>query len=324
MTTPSCRLAYLGPRGTFTEQALHDFVAEGKIPGLTSAPDTAAIEQLPVESPTAALNAVRRGDADFAVVALESAVDGSVTQTEDALMTGSPVHIFNEVVVPVEFAIMTRPGTTLDQVRTISCHPVAHAQIRDWLATHLPHARFVPAASNGAAAESVATGEIDAAAAPARAADLHGLSIHHTGVADVPGAFTRFVLVGRPGTPTPRSGQDRTSIILTLKNRPASLQEALMELSMRGVDLSRIESRPLRNPGGSIMGIYVFHIDMVGHIEDDAVAEALAALHRNSEDMRYLGSWPIANVGVSMHAGSAPADFGDSWKQVRAWARGDE
>lgn len=304
-------VAFLGPRGTFTEQALQDFITAGALPG--------EVRDLPVESPRVAVDMVREGTADFACVALESSVDGPVTQTEDALVGGSAVQIFHETLVPVAFTIMVRPGMELADVRTISSHPVAHAQIREWLSTHAPGADFVPAASNGAAAAAVAAGEVDAAAAPARAAELHDLEVLADGVADMAGAFTRFVLVGKPTVPTARTGHDRTSLVLVLHNRPASLQEALMELAVRNVDMSRISSRPLRQHRGSgavgehsVMGIYSFHLDIVGHIDDPAVGEALAALHRRAETVRYLGSWPLADKDLAMHEGSAPPPIQDS------------
>lgn len=314
-------VAFLGPRGTFTEQALQDFIAAGALTG--------EVREIPVDSPRAAIDMVRAGTADYACVALESSVDGPVTQTEDALVGGSAVQIYHETLVPVAFTIMVRPGMALDQVRTISSHPVAHAQIRGWLGAHAPGADFVPAASNGAAAEAVAAGEVDAAAAPARAAELHQLDTVADNVADMAGAFTRFVLVGAPAAPTARTGHDRTSLVLVLHNRPASLQEALMELAVRNVDMSRISSRPLRGYGAagsvgeqSVMGIYSFHLDIVGHIEDPAVAEALAALHRRAETVRYLGSWPLADKDLAMHEGSAPPPIQNSVDWVAALKQG--
>lgn len=306
-------IAFLGPQGTFTEQALQDFTREWD-----------DVRALPVGSPTAAIDMVRAGTADYACVALESAVDGPVTQTEDALVSGSNVQIYGERVIPVTFSIMVAPGTRAEDVRSISAHPVAHAQIRSWLADHMPHATFIPASSNGAAAADVANHKVDAAAAPTRAAELHGLEQLAAGVADVDGAFTRFVLVGKPDTPIPRTGSDRTSIVITLRNRPASLQEALMELSIRNVDMSRISSRPLRSDSGTIMGVYAFHIDIVGHIEDPAVAEALAALYRRADTVRYLGSWPVAAPGEVIHAGSAPPLIDESAQWVAALKKGGQ
>ena len=338
-----CRVAFLGPRGTFTEQALREFVAAGHVP--------AQAETVEVAAPGVALKMVREAEVDFACVALESSVDGPVAQTEDALVAGERLQIYREVIVPVVFTIMVQPGTAPEDVRTITTHPVAEAQVRQWIAKNLPHAQFVPASSNGAAAEMVAVGKADAAAAPERARELHGLKALATNVADVPGAHTRFVLVGKPRKPVPRTGNDRTGVAFVLENRPSSLLDALAQLSTRGVDMSRISSRPLRGvwhaPGDAVedltedvaddssegadggsdlpmSGHYVFHVGVVGHIEDSAVAEALAGLHRTARHVRYLGSWPASEVVENRHQGSAPPDFSASVAWVERLKNGEE
>ena len=286
-------IAFLGPAGTFTEAAVHKFVAH--LP---------EVETLPVGSPSEAVAAVRAGQADYACVAIENSVDGAVTTTFDALVEAEPVQIYREVDIPVAFSIMTRPGK--GDIRRLSTHPVAFQQIRGWVKNNLPEVEFVPASSNAAAAEAVARGDADAAAAPARAAEIFGLETIAQGVADVEGAATRFVLVGRPGRPTARTGQDRTSVIFTLPNEPGSLVGALQDLAHRGVDLSRIESRPTRET----FGTYRFYVDLIGHIEDQPVAEALRALWLRTEVLLFLGSWPAATP-----AGKPPRDLtaADDW-----------
>ncbi|MDN5720413.1 MAG: prephenate dehydratase [Corynebacterium sp.] len=316
-STPSAspattQVAYLGPRGTFTEQAVLNLTGAGHLPS--------DVVHRTVSSPAAALDLVRSGEVDRAVVALESSVDGPVTQTFDSLASGVPVQILREHDVPVVFSILVRPGTRLQDVRTFTTHPVAEAQVRRWLGGHLPDASFVPASSNGAAAAAVAAGEADAAAAPARAGEIHGLESLADGVADVAGAHTRFVLVGLPQTPTPRTGHDRTAIVLQVPNVPASLVMALMELATRRVDMSRIESRPTREKAGT----YHFHVEIVGHLEDAAVSEALAGLHRYCERIRFLGSWPQEGWvgGADGPDGSVPPDYAASWDWVRQLAEG--
>lgn len=300
-------VAYLGPRGTFTEQAVLNLTAAGHLPE--------DVAHRTVASPAEALDLVRQGAADRAVVALESSVDGPVTQTFDSLADGAPVQILREHDVPVVFSILVRPGTLLEDVRTFTTHPVAQAQVRRWAAEHLPHAEFIPASSNGAAAAAVAAGEADAAAAPARAGVLHELETVAEGIADVAGAHTRFVLVGLPQEPTARTGHDRTAIVLQVPNVPASLVMALMELATRRVDMSRIESRPTREKAGT----YNFHVELVGHLQDDAVAEALAGLHRYSDRIRFLGSWPQEGWvgGVDGPDGSVPPDYAASWDWIQ-------
>ncbi|KKO78416.1 prephenate dehydratase [Corynebacterium striatum] len=282
-TKASTKIAFLGPAGTFTEAAMQQLSVHFE-----------QVKPLPVSSPSEALAAVRAGVADFACVAIENSVDGAVTAAFDALVEGERVQVYREVDLPVVFSIMVRPGMQLGDVATFATHPVAYQQVRGWLKENLSGVKFVPASSNGAAAQAVAQGEIDAAAAPARAAELFGLDTLADGVADVADATTRFVLVGPAGKPTARTGHDKTSVIFTLPNEPGSLVGALEEFAHRGVDLSRIESRPTRKT----FGTYRFHVDLIGHIEDQPVAEALRAVWLRAEELMFVGSWPsVAEIG---------------------------
>ena len=179
----SATVAYLGPAGTFTEEALWRLV-EG----------LGEVTPLPVDSPSEALNAVREGRAEWAVVAIENSVDGAVTSTSDAFLEAPGVQIYGEVELPISFAIMTRPGFSLIDATRFSTHPVAHRQVRRWLNENLPSVEYLAATSNAAAAQAVAEGKADVAAAPLRAADLFGLEVHASGIADLATARTRFVL----------------------------------------------------------------------------------------------------------------------------------
>lgn len=272
------RVAFLGPQGTFTEAAMLEFYRLGVID---------QPEGLAVSSPAEAIESITEGRADFACVAIENSVDGPVTPTFDALAEHEDVQIFHEVDLDVAFAIMRRPDSGTE---TFTTHPVAYQQVKGWVHSNLPGARFLPASSNAAAAQAVAEGRADVAAAPLRAAELFGLDVVASSVADVSGARTRFVLVGARGVPTPRTGHDRTSVAFTLPNVPGSLVRALNEFAVRGVDLSRIESRPTRTE----LGTYRFYADLIGHIDDIPVAEALRALYLHAEHLMYLGSWPAA------------------------------
>jgi prephenate dehydratase len=264
---------------------------------------------------------VRSGEADVACVALESSVDGPVTQTFDAFTVGSELQIVREHDVPVAFQLLVRPGTTLADVRTLTCHPVAYNQTANWRGVTLPDVTFVAASSNGAGATAVAAGEVDAALAPARAGELNGLETLADGINDLPDARTRFVLLTRPQTPPARTGNDRTAIVLRVPNEPASLVMALMELATRRVDMSRIESRPTREKAGT----YNFHVEVAGHIDDPAVAEALAGLYRYAERFRYLGSWPQEGWvgGVNGPSGSMPPDYTESRAWIEARTKGE-
>jgi prephenate dehydratase len=280
------RISYLGPEGTFTEAALIQLTAAGMVP--RSGP----VQPVATEGTSAALQAVRDGDADFACVPIENSIDGSILPTLDGLATGSPLQVFAELTLDVAFSIVVRPGHLGPDVRTVAAFPVAAAQVRRWLATQLPGAGIVPANSNAAAAIDVAAGRADAGVTTALAAERYGLTQLAAGVVDEPNARTRFVLAGRPGPPPARTGADRTSVVLRIDNVPGALVAALTEFGIRDIDLTRIESRPTRTE----LGTYVFFLDCVGHIDDGAVAEALKAVHRRCADVRYLGSWPTGSA----------------------------
>jgi prephenate dehydratase len=295
------RIAYLGPEGTFTEAALLQITASGLVP--EQGPDT---RPLPLDSTPAALNAVRDGDAEYACVPIENSINGSVMPTLDSLAIGSPLQVFAETTLDVAFSIVVKPGRSAAEVHTLAAFPVAVAQVRQWLAAHLPGAELRPAYSNADAARQVADGEADAAVTSSLAAAHWGLAALADGVIDEPNARTRFVLVGLPGPPPARTGADRTSVVMRIDNVPGALLAALAEFGIRDIDLTRIESRPTRTE----LGTYLFFADCVGHIDDSAVAEALKALHRRCADVRYLGSWPTGSVAGVV---PPPADEASGW-----------
>lgn len=294
-------IAYLGPEGTFTQAALLKMVAAGMIPGAGD------ICPQPTDSTPAALAAVRSGSAAFACVPIENSIEGSVLPTLDSLATGPLLQIYAELTLDVAFSIVTRPGgMTAADVRTVAAFPVAAAQVRRWLAANMPEAQIVPANSNAAAALDVAEGRADAGVSTALAARRYNLASLANGVVDESNARTRFVLAGLPGPPPPRTGADRTSVVLRIANTPGALVAAMTEFGIRGIDLTRIESRPTRTE----LGTYIFFLDCVGHIDDSAVAEALKALHRRCTGVRYLGSWP---TGSATGAVPPQPDEADNW-----------
>ena len=301
-------IAYLGPEGTFTEAALLQMTAAG----LVSEPGQETLRLLPIESTPAALDAVRAGTVDFACVPIENSIDGSVMATLDSLAIGSPLQVFAETTLDVSFSIAVKRGRSAADVRTLAAFPVAVAQVRRWLAAHLPGAELQPAYSNADAARQVADGQADAAVTAPLAVTRWGLEALADGVVDEPNARTRFVLVGLPGPPPARTGADRTSVVLRIDNTPGALLGALAEFGIRGIDLTRIESRPTRTE----LGTYLFFADCVGHIDDGAVAEALMALHRRCADVRYLGSWPMDSAAGAV---PPPTDEASRWlAQLRA------
>ncbi|MDF2976924.1 MAG: Prephenate dehydratase, partial [Actinomycetospora sp.] len=217
-----------------------------------------------------------------------------VPATMDGLVEQPPLVIVREILLRVEFAVLVRPGTTAADVTSVASHPHGEAQTRRWIAEHLPGAEVRLTGSTAAAAAQVAAGEVDAAVCAPVAAAHHGLEALATGVHDSGDAVTRFVLVrppGPPGLPTP-TGDDRTSIAATTVNRPGALLAVLTEIAMRGVDLTRIESRPLQDRRGD----YWFFLDGSGHVAEPAMGEALAALRRRCTDVRFLGSYPRARL----------------------------
>ncbi|WP_199424520.1 prephenate dehydratase [Actinotalea solisilvae] len=299
------RYAYLGPAGTFTEAALRQVVT----------PEEATY--LPQVDVVAAIEAVRSGHADRAVVAIENSVEGGVSAVLDTLATGDPLMILGEVLVPVGFVLAGRPGTAIGDVRRVAAHPHAWAQCRRWLAAHLPGVVHVPATSNTAPAALLAgSGDpvgFDAALVPPPAVEHYGLAPLAQAVADNPHAVTRFVVVGPPGPVPPRTGSDKTTLVVHLpSNQAGALLEMLEQLATRGVNLSRIESRPI----GDSLGRYSFSMDAEGHVEDERVAEALMGLHRVCPHVRFLGSYPRVDAPHGdVRPGTSDADF----RAARTW-----
>jgi prephenate dehydratase len=295
------RYAYLGPEGTFTEAALEAF-GPGAVAG-----------GLPCASVQATLDAVRSGEADRAIVAIENSVEGAVTATLDELAAGPALTIVAEVLLPVAFALLAREGTALADVKTVGGHPQAQPQCRGWLAANLPGAEWRPASSNAEAARQVAAGQLDAALAGAFAASRYGLAVLAGQVSDVPDAVTRFVVVGPAGPVPAPTGADRTSLVAFLReDHPGALMELLTEFAVRGVNLTRIESRPT----GDGLGKYCFSIDCEGHLDDARVGEALMGLRRVCADVRFLGSYPRCDGGsTQVRPGTSDAEFA----QAAAW-----
>jgi prephenate dehydratase len=295
---PPPRLGFLGPAGPFTEAALRTLpaAARGELTAHASVP--------------AALDAVRAGDTDGAMVPIENSVEGSVATTLDELAHGEPLQVVREVVLAVRFALLARPGTALDEVRVVATHPHAAAQCRRWLAHHLPGAEVVLAPSTADAARAVAEGRYDAAVAAPVAGERYALDALAQDVQDAEGAVTRFVLVRRPGPLPAPTGADRTGVFAFIADdHPGALLELLTEFAVRGVNLSRIESRPT----GGRLGQYFFSLDCDGHLADERVGEALSALHRVCAEVRVLGSWARADgAGVSVARGTRDEDFRDA------------
>jgi prephenate dehydratase len=286
------RYTSLGPEGTFTEAALR------------SLPESATRELVPAISVPAALDAVRHGQAGGALVPIENSVEGGITATLDELAFGEPLMIYREVLLPIAFALLVRPGTELSAVKTVTGHPAAQAQVRNWLSEHLPDAVWESAASNADGARLVQEGRFDGAFAGEFAAPTYGLEALATDIHDAQNATTRFVLVGRPARLAAPTGADKTSAVFWLRDdHPGALLELLQEFAIRGVNLMRIESRPT----GRGLGQYCFSVDAEGHLTDRRVGETLMGLRRRCLNVRFLGSYPRADE-IPAHVGRGTTD----------------
>lgn len=301
------RIAFLGPSGTFAEAALRTMaVADGA-------------ERVAAESVSAALAAVRHGDVDACLIPIENSVEGSVSTTLDELAAGEPLEIVDEVALPVQFALMSRPGTPLSGVRRVLTHPHAHAQCRAWLAANLPGVPVVPAMSTAGAAAALVDGE--AAVAQRIAAEVYALDILADGIADNEEAWTRFILCRRPGNGPAATGADKSTVVLYMRaDHPGALLEILTEFAVRGINLTRIESRPTRRA----LGDYYFSIDFEGHVLDARVGEALMGLHRICAEVRFLGSYPRHDSRAPLlRSGVTDADFAEAQEWL-VRMRGDQ
>ncbi|HTW98392.1 MAG TPA: prephenate dehydratase [Acidimicrobiales bacterium] len=271
------RIAYLGPQGTFSEEAL------------TGEADLATAELVPMATIEEAIDAAERGEVDAAFVPIENSIEGSVNVTLDRLVFDAGLLIQREVVLDVHLDLLARAGTSLSAIGRVLSFPVAAAQCRRYLAEHLPGVEVGAVSSTAEAARHVAEApDVAAAVAPGVSAKLYGLEVLAHAIEDHPGNQTRFVLVA-PDVVPPASGHDKTSIVCFQQtNRPGSLHEILGQFAARNLDLTRIESRPTKQA----LGEYCFVIELGGHLADELVADCLEELHVTLGRLKFLGSYP--------------------------------
>ncbi|WP_242342361.1 prephenate dehydratase [Anaeromyxobacter terrae] len=276
------RIAYLGPPGTFSEEAVSrcDLARGG--------------EAVPQPTFGDAYRALRRGDVDGALLPIENSIEGSVGATLDLLVHEPGPLIRRELLLPVRQHLLARPGTRLEDVRRVLSHPQPFGQCSRFLRERLAGATLEPTHSTAEAARKVGAGEAGAGAAAIgsrAAAARYGLELLAESIQDVDENFTRFVLLARADeAPT---GADRTSIAFTLdRDRPGGLYEILGELASRGINLSKIESRPMKQA----LGHYVFFLDFEAHRLDAAGAEALAGVRARVHRLWLLGSYPRGGI----------------------------
>jgi len=303
--SPGVRIGFLGPEGTFTEEAL------------LSEPAYAGAVITPMASLVDVLESVRTGASDLGFIPLENAIEGTVRDIIDSLVFDFDLRIQREVVLDIHLHLMAAPGTALADVERVASIPVATAQCRRFLNETLPHAEAVPTNSTADAARLLGQGDPamterpTAAIAPRLAASLYGLEILVERVEDHPDNQTRFIAVSRSGIPAP-TGHDRTSIAcFQSADHPGSLYAILGHFAARNINLSKLESRPTKQA----LGDYCFIIDFEGHVADAMVADCLRDLHAELAGVKFLGSYPASGA-----AGPAiRAEVDESHRRAGEW-----
>jgi len=280
------RVAYLGPAGTFSEDALHAATAG------------AEIEAVPYPTVLSAVEAVAGGDVDRALVPFENSTDGSVRATLDALAFDAPeVSIVGEHDEPIHHSVLGARGLDLSEVTEVLSHPQPLAQCARFIRENLPKASVRATASSAEAAREVSeSSEPRVAIGSRRAAEIYGLEVLRDGVEDSPDNVTRFIWVAPFGVEPQGEGRWKTSLWFSElgADHPGALVDALTEFSSRTVNLTRIESRPLRRQ----LGRYGFFVDLEGAVGDERVDEAILALRSKAENVRVLGSYPVEATGI--------------------------
>lgn len=267
------RVAYLGPAGTFSEQAMHLQFGQG-------------VDGVPCASLDDVFRAVEAGSADYGVVPVENSTEGAVNRSLDLLVT-TPLRICGEVSLAVAHNLLTASGT-LEGIRRVCAHPQALAQCQGWLSRHLPGVAREPVASNAEGARLAALHADTAGIASERAAERWNVRSVARSIQDDPDNRTRFAVLGRDDCGP--SGDDQTSLILSVPDRAGAVHALIEPLARHGVSMKRFESRPARQGGWE----YTFHIDLIGHRTDPQVAAALAELQERAAFCRLVGSYPRA------------------------------
>lgn len=296
------RVGFLGPFGTFTEQAVR------------SQSDLGVCELVPFRSVPDVLDAVEQGAVDVGVVPIENSIEGTVNFTQDALAFDYELLIQREIVLDIEHCLLAPPGTALSDVRIVYSIPVATAQCHHFLRESVPSADVHAANSTADAAKMAGASDLAgvAAVAPRNAAELYGLEVIAGDIADHRGNQTRFVVVGKGRIPAP-TGHDMTGIIVYQRaDEPGSLISILQEFAARRVNITNLLSRPTKAGG---LGDYCFVMYLDGHIADELVADALRALHAKQGGVKFLGSYPAH--GEHSHSAREHADV--RWQMADDW-----
>jgi prephenate dehydratase len=295
------RVAYLGPPGTFSEQAL------------MTQPDLASAELVDLPSITDVIDAIVAGDVDLGVVPLENAIEGAVNVTLDTLTLDADVLIQREIVISVQMNLLGLPGAKVSDIERVLSIPVATAQCRSFLHKELGSAALISSNSTAEAARQVVE-EGDkrmAAIGTTLAAEIYGLEVLAVDIEDHPENETRFGVIAREGVPAP-TGHDKTTIVVFQKaDEPGSLLAILQEFAARAINLTTLHSRPTKRG----LGDYCFLIELEGHLSDELVADCLRDLKSKQADVKFLGSYPAATP----HGESVRRDADAKWRAADAW-----
>ena len=267
------RIGYHGPEGTFSQQAVHKHFGH-------------SAHGLPLSSIEEVFEEVEAGNADFGVVPVENSGQGTIQSTLDMFLTSS-LKICGEVELRVHQYLLSRTGR-IEDIERVYSHPQSLAQCKAWLRQHLPNAERLPVASNAEAARRSRTADDAAAIAGESAGKVYGLKVVAGPIEDRPDNTTRFLVLGR--NLFPASGNDRTSLLVSVHDRPGALYSVLRPLAEHGISMNRIESRPAHQG----KWVYAFFIDVSGHVEDPAMKAVLNELGEFADAVRILGSYPVA------------------------------
>ncbi len=302
-STARRRIGFLGPEGTFTEQAL------------LLQDDLASDDLVPMATIGEVLAAADEGTIDLGFVGIENSIEGTVNATIDALAFEHELLIQREVELGIQLNLLAPAGVAMSDITRVLTFPVAAGQCRTWLATNLPDAEVVAANSNAEGARLVAEEHdgISAAVAPSLAAKIYGLEVLANDIEDHPENTTRFVLVARDRIP-PATGHDKTTIVVFQRtDRPGSLLAILQEFAARAINLTKLESRPTKKG----LGDYCFIIDLEGHLSDELVADCLRDVRSKVEDIKLLGSYPAAGE----HGPAVRREAEEAWRTADAWIK---
>jgi chorismate mutase/prephenate dehydratase len=267
-------VAYLGPDGTYTHAA-----AQKHFGG--------AMQGMPVTQIDEVFRVVEAGQADFGLVPIENSTEGVISYTLDMLLHSSLV-ICGEVELPIHHNLITH-AEELQSISKVYSHQQSLAQCRGWLYKNLPGVETIAVSSNSSAVQRLQHEPEAAAIAGAMAAQIYNVPVLYSNIEDQPNNTTRFIVLGKHNVPP--SGEDKTSLLVMLHNKPGALHELLTPFAERGISMSKIESRPAQSSG---VWEYVFFIDVLGHREDSNIKEALQDLEHKSAMLKVLGSYPVA------------------------------